>query len=113
MFLGDATLMIGSDVASANMRWRKRAQWLMPWVPFVALLAWGWRTTDLFHTVPSYGDVLEGLWARNEEKNNKREKDKKKKKKKKETTEITRREKKSGGEKDKNGEKEGTTMATK
>ena len=34
-----------------------------PWLAFAALLVWGWRTTDLFHTVPSYGDTLEGLWA--------------------------------------------------
>ena len=54
--------MTGSDVARANVRWRKPAERLMPWMLFAALLAWGWRTTDLFHTVPSYGDVLEGLW---------------------------------------------------
>jgi hypothetical protein len=39
----------------ANLAW--------PWLLFTALLAWGWRTTDLFHAIPSYGDVLEGLWA--------------------------------------------------
>jgi len=36
---------------------------LLPWGLFIALLAWGWRTTDLFHTVPAYGDALEGIWA--------------------------------------------------
>jgi hypothetical protein len=36
-----------------------------PWLLFAALLGWGWRTTDLFHTVPAYDDVLEGLWALN------------------------------------------------
>jgi hypothetical protein len=30
---------------------------------FAALIIWGWRTRDLLHTVPSYGDALEGLWA--------------------------------------------------
>jgi hypothetical protein len=35
----------------------------LPWLSFAAVLAWGWRTTDLLHTIPSYGDVLEGLWA--------------------------------------------------
>ena len=34
-----------------------------PWLLFAGILIWGWRTTDLFQTVPSYGDVLEGLWA--------------------------------------------------
>ena len=44
----------------------KSGEWVARWLPwglFVALLAWGWRTTDLFHTVPAYGDALEGLWA--------------------------------------------------
>ncbi len=40
--------------------WAERA-W--PWALFAALLVWGWRTTDLVHTVPAYGDALEGLWA--------------------------------------------------
>jgi hypothetical protein len=35
----------------------------LPWLLFTAIIAWGWRTTDLFHKVPAYGDVLEGLWA--------------------------------------------------
>ncbi len=34
-----------------------------PWLLFGGLLLWGWRTSDLFRTVPSYGDALEGLWA--------------------------------------------------
>lgn len=33
------------------------------WLLFGLLLLWGWRTTDLAHSVPSYGDALEGLWA--------------------------------------------------
>ena len=49
------------------LTFRQRAAGLIslawPWLLFAALLAWGWRTTDLFHTIPSYGDVLEGLWA--------------------------------------------------
>ena len=57
--------MVESQVVSDARRWTNWAQRLLPWVLFVALLAWGWRTTDLFHTVPSYGDVLEGLWAIN------------------------------------------------
>jgi hypothetical protein len=42
---------------------RRAASLAWPWLLFAALLAWGWRTTELLHTVPSYGDVLEGLWA--------------------------------------------------
>jgi hypothetical protein len=34
-----------------------------PWLLFAVLLAWGWRTTNLWHAVPAYGDALEGLWA--------------------------------------------------
>lgn len=44
-------------------RWLPLIQNGVPWLLFLALLAWGWRTTDLAGTVPSYGDVLEGLWA--------------------------------------------------
>lgn len=53
-----------SPVQTAEPSFRRRAAGLAwPWLLFAALIAWGWRTTDLFHTVPSYGDVLEGLWA--------------------------------------------------
>jgi hypothetical protein len=44
-------------------RWLPLIQNGVPWLLFVAMLAWGWRTTDFAGTVPSYGDVLEGLWA--------------------------------------------------
>ena len=35
----------------------------LPWLALAALLLWGWHRADLFHTVPTYGDVLEGTWA--------------------------------------------------
>ena len=39
------------------------ARHTLPLLLFGAFLAWGWRTTDLLHTLPGYGDVLEGVWA--------------------------------------------------
>lgn len=60
-----ASMASGKSATSLPFRQRAAgpvgAAW--PWLLFATILAWGWRTTDLFHTVPSYGDVLEGLWA--------------------------------------------------
>jgi len=36
---------------------------LAPWAAFAALLVWGWRGQNLFHDIPSYGDVLELMWG--------------------------------------------------
>ena len=36
---------------------------VLPWVPFLVLLAWGWPVDDVFHAVPSYQDALEVLWG--------------------------------------------------
>ena len=36
---------------------------LAPWLSFCAFLLWGWRVEDIFHNIPSYGDVLEVLWG--------------------------------------------------
>jgi hypothetical protein len=35
----------------------------IPWIVFIALLAWGWRVYDMFHAIPYYGDVLEVVWG--------------------------------------------------
>lgn len=50
-------------VVDDSQKWKEWAQRLLPWGVFAALLVWGWRAIDLFHTIPSYGDVLEVLWA--------------------------------------------------
>jgi hypothetical protein len=34
-----------------------------PWILFAVLLAWGWREHNLFHDIPTYGDILEFTWA--------------------------------------------------
>ena len=54
-----------SALSASAARWpiTRLAARIGPWLLFAAFLAWGWRTTDLSHTVPAYGDVLEGLWA--------------------------------------------------
>ena len=36
---------------------------LAPWAAFAALLVWGWRGQNLFHDIPTYGDVLELMWG--------------------------------------------------
>ncbi|MCU0502826.1 MAG: hypothetical protein MUC51_13870, partial [Anaerolineae bacterium] len=36
---------------------------LAPWAVFAALLVWGWRGQNLFHDIPTYGDVLELMWG--------------------------------------------------
>jgi len=34
-----------------------------PWLLFAAFLVWGWRGQNLFHDIPTYGDVLELMWG--------------------------------------------------
>ena len=36
---------------------------LASWATFAALLVWGWRGQNLFHDIPTYGDVLELMWG--------------------------------------------------
>ena len=52
-----------TDPSTGDGRGKAWARRLLPWALFAAVLAWGWRTIDLWHSVPAYGDVLEGIWA--------------------------------------------------
>jgi len=36
---------------------------IIPWLLFLAMLAWTWRIKDPFREIPFYGDVFEVLWG--------------------------------------------------
>jgi hypothetical protein len=54
---------LASSSVSVSLPMAKLAELIVPWLLFMALLLWGWRVKNLFHAIPSYGDVLEVLWG--------------------------------------------------
>lgn len=36
---------------------------LIPWIFFGIFFSWGWKVSNLFTSIPAYGDVLEVLWG--------------------------------------------------
>lgn len=48
--------------SSCTRRMRRGIAGVAPWIAFALFILWGWRVSDLAHSLPAYDDVLEVTW---------------------------------------------------